>query len=108
MLEYKGYYGSINISTEDNCLFGKMEYISPLVTFESQTVKGLKGAFVDAVDDYLMDCEKQGSKPEGPFNGLIDVSVGSSIHQAAEAQAREQNISIDEFVKNALLSALYA
>ncbi len=30
MLEYKGYYGSIEASVEDNLLYGKLEFIAIL------------------------------------------------------------------------------
>ena len=52
-LEYRGHTGTIEISLEDNCLHGRLEFIKNLVTYEAQTVAGLKAAFVKAVDDYL-------------------------------------------------------
>ena len=33
-MKYKGYYGSIEASTEDNCLYGKLLFIRPLVSYE--------------------------------------------------------------------------
>ena len=52
-LEYQGYVGTIEVSLENDCLHGRLEFIKDLVTYEAQTVAGLKAAFVGAVDDYL-------------------------------------------------------
>lgn len=61
---YKGYYGSINPSLEDGCLYGKIEFIKPLITFEAENVNELKAYFQEAVDDYLEDCENDNVDPE--------------------------------------------
>jgi len=50
---YRGYYGSIEASPEDNCLYGKLLFIRALVSYEGQTVAELAHAFKQAVDEYL-------------------------------------------------------
>src|SRR5699024_5383399 len=52
LLKYRGYYGSLEASTEDNCLFGKLQFIRALVSYEGETVAELEAAFREAVDDY--------------------------------------------------------
>jgi len=79
-MKYKGYYGSIEASPEDNCLYGKLEYIRPLVSYEGQTVAELQQAFHEAVDDYLADCERLGVEPEKPCKGSFNVRVGQQRH----------------------------
>ena len=56
ILQYKGYYGSVNFSAEDKCFFGKILNINDLVSFEGMNVKELKSAFQEAVDSYLQAC----------------------------------------------------
>ncbi|MGL6158944.1 type II toxin-antitoxin system HicB family antitoxin [Microbulbifer sp.] len=80
LMKYKGYYGSIEASEEDNCLFGKLEYIRPLVNYEGETVAELRQAFEEAVNDYLADCEKRGEEPEKPCKGSFNVRVGQQRH----------------------------
>ncbi|MGI0119631.1 type II toxin-antitoxin system HicB family antitoxin [Zooshikella sp. RANM57] len=75
-LSYKGYHGSVEISTEDNILFGKVLFISPLVNYEGETVKELQEAFKEAVDDYLEDCKAQGVEPEKPCKGSFNKTRG--------------------------------
>jgi len=53
LLEHRGFQGSIEASSEDNCLFGKLQFISALVSYEGQIAAELSQAFRDAVDDYL-------------------------------------------------------
>lgn len=53
LLEHRGFYGSIEVSPEDNCLFGKLQFITALVSDEGQTAAELSQAFRDAVDEYV-------------------------------------------------------
>ena len=64
MLEYKGYFGSIEYSNEDGVLHGRLEFIRDLVTYEGKDAKGIRAAFREAVDDYLELCEAEGRKAD--------------------------------------------
>lgn len=44
-MQYQGYYGSIEASTADNRLYGKLLFIRPLVSYEGRTVAALQAAF---------------------------------------------------------------
>lgn len=59
-LQYRGYVGSIETSTQDKCLFGKLLFIRALVSYEGKTMAELKAAFREAVDDYLQTCPQLG------------------------------------------------
>ena len=50
---YKGYYTLIHFDSEDKVLYGKIEGIDDLVTFESDSAKEIEIEFHDAVDDWL-------------------------------------------------------
>ena len=102
MLKYRGYYGSIEVSTEDNCLFGKLQFIRALVNYEGETVSELEKAFQEAVDDYLNTCANQKIKPEIPCKGSFNVRVGHDLHLAASVAARRQSISLNDLTRNAL------
>lgn len=73
MLQHRGYFGSIEASPEDNCLFGRLQFIRSLVNYEGETVAELTQAFRDAVDDYLNDCAATGRDPEIPCKGSFNV-----------------------------------
>ena len=48
-LNYKGYIGSIEVSEEDNCLYGKVLDLpnDTEITYEGDTVQGLREDFSD-------------------------------------------------------------
>jgi hypothetical protein len=53
ILTYKGYFTVIKFEAEDKVLYGKIEGIDDLVTFESDSAKEIEKEFHDAVDDWL-------------------------------------------------------
>lgn len=50
---YKGYTGSVEVSKEDGVLFGKVQGIRSLVSYEGKDKKALEEDFRGAVDEYL-------------------------------------------------------
>jgi predicted HicB family RNase H-like nuclease len=66
MMEYQGYWGSVNYNDEDEIFYGKVEYIRSLVSYEGYDVKSLKANFHEAVDDYLALCKEKRIEPEKP------------------------------------------
>jgi predicted HicB family RNase H-like nuclease len=64
MLEYKGYFGSVEFSAEDEVLHGRLKFIRDLVTYQGKDAKGIRAAFREAVDDYLELCEAEGRKAD--------------------------------------------
>ena len=77
--EYNGYLGSCKVSIEDNCLHGKIEFISDLVNYEAQTTEELRKEFELAVDDYLTHCKEVGKSPDKTFKGSFNVRIGYEL-----------------------------
>ncbi|MFS2159901.1 type II toxin-antitoxin system HicB family antitoxin [Pseudomonas sp. Pseusp122] len=102
LLNHRGYYGSIEASPEDNCLFGKLQFIRALVNYEGETVAELAQAFRDAVDDYLSTCTALAQEPEIPCKGSFNVRVGHELHLAASVAATRQSISLNDLTRRAL------
>ncbi len=105
-LKYKGFYGSIEVSLDDNCLFGKLEFIDPLVNYEADTAHNLEQAFKMAVDDYLTDCKALGREPAKPYKGSFNVRVGSELHKKALIAAKEKGMNLNEFVRHSIQQAI--
>ena len=55
ILKYKGFVGSVNFSTEDRVLYGKIEEINDLITFEGTTIDELEEAFKYMVEEHIED-----------------------------------------------------
>ena len=104
-MSYKGFTGSCEISTADDCLHGKILFIEDILTYEGQTVAELKAAFHDAVDEYLAQCHEEGVEPNKPFSGTFNVRLGPMLHRAAAISARRQNTTLNDFVTRAVKSA---
>jgi len=102
LLEHRGYYGSIEVSHEDNCLFGRLQFMRALVSYEGETVTQLTKAFRDAVDDYLDTCETLERAPEIPCKGTFNVRVGHELHLAANVAAQQAQMSLNDLTKQAL------
>jgi len=53
-LEYKGYYAAIHFNDEEEMFHGKITGIDDLINFEASSTAGIKAAFHEAVEDYLL------------------------------------------------------
>jgi len=102
MIHYKEYYGSVRYSDDDQVFFGKIEYIRSLVNYEGTTVKNLRQAFKEAVDDYLKLCQNEGIEPDQTFRGSFNVRTGCELHRKAALYAKENGLNLNKVVTEAL------
>jgi predicted HicB family RNase H-like nuclease len=102
LMHYHGYYGSVHFDEDELIFYGKIEFIRALVSYEATDAKGLKQAFIEAVDDYLATCHDQGIKPETSFKGSLNIRLGPELHREVAIAAQQQNISINQFIARQL------
>lgn len=102
LLEYKGYYGKVGFSVEDQILYGKIEGIVDLVTFESKNADKIEKEFRDAVDDYLDFCQQVGKEPEKTYKGTFNVRIDPELHKAIAFEAMKKGISLNQAVEKAI------
>jgi len=77
-MEYIGYYGSIEYSQEDDCLFGKVLGMPDnLISYEGNTVTELYIDFKEAIETYLDYCQRNGFKPRKVKNLILKSSLSS-------------------------------
>lgn len=101
-MTHKGYIGTVHFSEEDEVFHGKIEAINDLIMFEGTSVKELKKAFHEAVDDYLEICKEMGREPQKPFKGSFNVRIPSALHRKAAAKATILGVSLNQLVQKAL------
>ena len=106
ILEYKGYYASLHFSSEDEVFYGKLLGIDDLVNFEGASVKELKKAFHESVDDYVETCRELGKEPNKTYKGTFNVRLTTDLHKQAAVYAAIHNISLNDFVRTAIDYAL--
>ena len=101
-LNYKGYIGSIEISDEDNCLFGQVLDLpkDTMISYEGETVSELKEDFKGAVDDYIAYCESAGITPRKSYSGSLNIRISPEVHSKIAILAKQAGISINAFIKS--------
>lgn len=102
VLQYKGYFATIHFSAEDEVFHGKIIGINDLIVFEGGSVKELKKAFKESIDDYLATCKALKKNPDKTYKGSFNVRISSDLHREAAIFAALKNMSLNDFVKNAI------
>lgn len=107
IMKYKGYWAEIKYSDEDECFCGSIDGLKNVsISFEGETVKELKKDFKDAINNYLETCKELNKEPEKQCKGSLNVRLGVELHNKAKMKSIEQNISINELIKNAVVAYL--
>ena len=81
VIVHNDFIGSVHFSTEDEIFFGKIEGITDLITFEGDTVKDLKQAFEEAIEDYTELCESTGKEIYKSYKGSFNIRISPELHK---------------------------
>jgi predicted HicB family RNase H-like nuclease len=101
-IEYNGFLGSVHFDADDEVFFGRIEGIEDLISFEGESVKHLKKAFQESVDDYLVLCKKANKNPERSFKGSFNVRIPTELHRRVYRKSLREGISLNQLVQRAL------
>ena len=104
-MTYKGYAAKIEYSDDDDCFIGHIAGIKDVIGFHADSVKELRRAFEEAVDDYLVTCEKVGRAPQRPYSGKLMLRVPPEIHARAAMMAEAHGMSINQWAADVLSKA---
>ncbi len=102
MMEYKGYFGSVNYNDEDRIFYGKVEYIRSLISYEGHDVESLRNNFCEAVDDYLELAKARNIEPEESFKGSFNIRTSKELHRRAAIAAKQRDINLNKLVNEAM------
>ncbi|MGL1958563.1 MAG: type II toxin-antitoxin system HicB family antitoxin [Colwellia sp.] len=102
LLKYNGYYGTAEYSFEDQCIWGKIQFINDVVTYESNSADDIQNQFERAVNDYLETCLDFGKKPDKTMTGSFNVRIGEELHKQATIRACQDKVSLNEVTRKAL------
>jgi len=75
------YHAEIHFSIEDDVFYGKLIGISDLILFEADSVKALKDAFTEAVEDYIETCTELNKPPQKPYKGSFNIRISPDLHR---------------------------
>ena len=102
-LEYKGYYGSIEYSKDDKCLYGKaLGMAKDCILYEGNTIEELENDFIDAIESYLEGCSELGIKPRKGYNGVLNIRIPSETHSRIAMYAENHGTSINSFIRDSI------
>lgn len=104
-MTFKGYAARIEYSDDDACFIGHIAGIKDVIGFHAETVKELRAAFEEAVDDYLATCEKLGRAPQKPYSGKLMLRVPPEVHARAAMMAQAHGLSINQWASDVLAHA---
>lgn len=125
MMKYKGYFGSVfacsmnedrismkkdassdkevkYFDEEDGIMHGEVIGLKDVITFQGKTVKELKEAFHESVDDYLAWCKERGEKPEKTYSGNIRLRMNPDLHAHLALEAARKNMSLNDLINEKL------
>lgn len=106
-LAYRGYLGEIEFDADAGIFHGEVINTRDVITFQGDTAADIQTAFVDSVEDYLDFCAAQGEDPERPFSGKFIVRIEPELHRQIFYRAREQDTSLNQWVRETLEKAIY-
>ena len=101
-LSYKGFYGSVEFSDEDNVFFGKIIGINDHITYEGDNVKGLRSDFQESVDEYLETCIQLCKEPEKTYKGTFNVRITPSLHKQLAVYSISNGKTLNSTVEEAI------
>ena len=101
-MNYKGYYGSVEFSDEDNVFFGRIIGINDHITYEGDSVTTLRNDFQIAVDEYLATCMQLGKDPEKTYKGTFNVRIAPSLHRQLTVYSATNGKTLNATVEEAI------
>ena len=102
IIEYNGYIGSIEYSSEDKLFFGKLEMIDDLITFEADSASELESNFQEVVDEYILTCKELGREPQKAYKGVFNVRIDPQLHKTLFKEALKAGVSLNAYIQNIL------
>jgi predicted HicB family RNase H-like nuclease len=105
-MEHKGYVGVVEFDEDSEVFHGEVINLRDVVTFEGRSVRELRKAFEESVDDYLQFCSERGEEPEKPFSGRILVRIEPGLHRDIYLTSKAEDKSLNSWISEALDTAV--
>lgn len=97
-MEYQGYVATVEFDEHQEVFHGEVLGIRDVVTFEGRSVRELKKAFRESVDDYLAYCEERGEEPDRPFSGRFLLRLPPELHREVSVAAQRAGKSLNGWI----------
>lgn len=102
-LRYQGYMGSVEFNEKEGCLQGHVQGMrDELLNYKGKSVAELEKKFKNAIDKYLLKCQKKGEAAKRPYNGPLNVRLGPDLHFRAAMMAEKMGRTINSLIKESV------
>lgn len=101
-MEYKGYIGTVQFDEEAEIFHGEVINLRDVITFQADSVEGLKKEFQASIEDYLEFCVVRGEEPEKPFSGKLTLRLEPDLHRKIYIQSKKANKSLNNWITDTL------
>lgn len=102
MIKYKDFFASICYEDTTSTFWGKVEGIEDVITFESNTIEGLKKEFKEVIDEYIKECNMLNKNPHKEYKGSFNIRIQPVLHEKAVLFSKQFNMSLNQFVEMAI------
>jgi len=102
ILKYKGFIGSVHYAAEDRVLYGKVEGVNDLITFEGSTVDELEEGFKYMVDKHIEDCTNNNLPLEKSYKGNLNIRLSPELHKMAAYNASLKGVSLNQYINDTI------
>ena len=97
-MTYKGYEGVAQFDEEAGVFAGEVINTRDVITFQGKSVRELRKAFEDSIDDYLEFCKTRNEDPEKPFSGQLILRMPPELHRQLATEAKRQGDSLNAHI----------
>ncbi len=101
-MEYKGFIGTVEFDDEAETFHGEVINLKDIITFQSDSVEGLKKEFRESIDDYLEFCRERNEEAERPFSGKLTLRLDPELHRKFFILSRKKKMSLNHWISEAL------
>jgi len=106
MLKYKNYTGLVEYDPDGKIFTGEVIGVRDVITFQGRTPEELEQSFQASVDLYLDMCRRDGTPPQKPFSGRFNIRISPEIHRQIAERAAQNQLSLNQWVSEAVQRAL--
>jgi len=101
-MTYKGYEAAVKFDEDADLFHGEVINTRDVITFQGRSVKELRKAFANSVDDYLKFCKERGEEPEKPFSGQLVIRISPELHRSLAIKAKRSHKSLNALISDTL------
>jgi predicted HicB family RNase H-like nuclease len=104
-MEYKGYIGHVTFDDDADVFHGEVINTRDVITFQGKSVKEIRQAFSESIDEYLLWCKERNKTPDKPFSGKLVVRIPPALHRSIFLSAKQEGKSLNRWIEDHLASS---